>query len=391
MQGDNENNELLPPKRSLDPMSTSENHNIEGDSPINIPPLRDTVAEAQSRRSMTRNRLGGIVIGFSIAAVMMGAAFWWGFELGRQAMDDAPLQIIRADTTPIKVPPQDPGGLQVPHQDKLVLKRKQVDTSQVTEKQGTIRSGPEEPLTPPVESKLPAHSRTDADAANKSPLSKTTDETGPMEQSAETAPTTAKKLPAEQVADEGKSSEMLERPVKSEASIKPEVSDLRKPPNSIITLKKTPVESGNTVKGTDASVKLVKKMDSPTQEVSLENTKVNQAQESSKKVAVVGDSVTPGNSDTTKIESAPAPSKKAYHVQLASYRNRDNAVSGWSVLKRRYDSLLGNLNSRIVEVNLPKKGVFYRLQAGPLPSAKAARLLCEKIIVQSQGCLVVTL
>ena len=115
------------------------------------------------------------------------------------------------------------------------------------------------------------------------------------------------------------------------------------------------MESGNTVKGTDASVKLVKKMDSPTQEVSLENTKVNQAQESSKKVAVVGDSVTPGNSDTTKIESAPAPSKKAYHVHLASYRNRDNAVSG------------------------------------PLPSAKAARLLCEKIIVQSQGCLVVTL
>ena len=365
MQSDGEDNQLLPPKRSLDPGSPSQNFAGETASPINIAPLRDTVAEAQNRRSMSRNRLGGIVIGLAIAAVMMGAAFWWGFELGRQAMDDTPLQIVRADPSPVKVPPQEPGGLQVPHQDKLVLRRQEADDSEITGTSKKIRPPPEEPLVLPIEPKL--------------------------ERPIETNAGVAKRPAADKAAGEIESSQALDKLIDTKVPAKPEDNEAQKPVEATPVLEEPPANSDDSVRDDKQSIKLVENGSSTEKEGRLANQEMTQELIAKKKAKVNKNSSTFQDSGPITKKAGVVRSGQAYHVQLASYRSKKNAMSGWNVLKRRYDSLLGKLSSRIVQVKLPNKGIFYRLQVGPLRSSSDAKLLCEKIIAQKQGCLVVPL
>ena len=71
---------------------------------------------------------------------------WYAYEWGRgdRALDELP--IVRAEAGPEKVKPQDPGGLDVPYQDQLVLNR-----------DGESGEGPRvERLLPPPETPLPA-------------------------------------------------------------------------------------------------------------------------------------------------------------------------------------------------------------------------------------------
>ena len=51
--------------------------------------------------------------------------------------------------------------------------------------------------------------------------------------------------------------------------------------------------------------------------------------------------------------------------------------------------LFGGLRSSVVRVDLGRKGVFYRLQAGPLADEAAARALCSRAKQRKLGCIVV--
>jgi cell division protein FtsN len=52
----------------------------------------------------------------------LGALAYYAYERGAASTATAPV-VIRADESPVKVAPEDPGGLEVPHQDKLVYDR----------------------------------------------------------------------------------------------------------------------------------------------------------------------------------------------------------------------------------------------------------------------------
>ena len=74
-------------------------------------------------------------------------------------------------------------------------------------------------------------------------------------------------------------------------------------------------------------------------------------------------------------------------IHLASYRSKGKAEKGWKQIKRKHRKLLNKLGSEIVKVNLgPGKGVFYRLNAGPLAGKSAAGSLCRKLKRRRQFC-----
>lgn len=60
-----------------------------------------------------------------IAATLAVAAFagivWYAYDQGRRIGSETAAPLIKADATPSKVRPDSPGGMEVPHQDKLVL------------------------------------------------------------------------------------------------------------------------------------------------------------------------------------------------------------------------------------------------------------------------------
>ncbi len=75
-------------------------------------------------------------------------------------------------------------------------------------------------------------------------------------------------------------------------------------------------------------------------------------------------------------------------VQLYSARSRDRALDAWGRLSSEEKELLGSLTHRVVKAQIPKRGVFYRLWAGPLADKAAARRLCGLLKGRGRDCFV---
>jgi len=95
---------------------------------------------------------------------------------------------------------------------------------------------------------------------------------------------------------------------------------------------------------------------------------------------------------TMLAQSVNSKSSKIYRVQIASMRTPELANKEWQRLQNGNRPLLGKLKPHFVRVDLgAKKGVFYRVQAGQFANRDQARKMC-KLLNQSKqkvGCLVV--
>lgn len=80
----------------------------------------------------------------------------------------------------------------------------------------------------------------------------------------------------------------------------------------------------------------------------------------------------------------------AYRIQLGAFRSPTKAQKRWRGLKRRHRSLLGRLNMVIERVDLGPRGIFYRLQAGPIRSERSARGLCRTLGKRKINCILVS-
>ena len=77
--------------------------------------------------------------------------------------------------------------------------------------------------------------------------------------------------------------------------------------------------------------------------------------------------------------------KPALH--LASFRSKKSADRAWVQLRRAHRSILGQMKSEITRVNLGrKKGVYFRLIAGPFKTASAAAQACKRLKSRRQYC-----
>ncbi|MCH2327319.1 MAG: SPOR domain-containing protein, partial [Rhodospirillales bacterium] len=73
-------------------------------------------------------------------------------------------------------------------------------------------------------------------------------------------------------------------------------------------------------------------------------------------------------------------------IHLASFRSRKQAKWGWKQIKRTHKAILGGLEHQVDRVNLGNKGTYYRLKAGPLKDAAAAKAMCHKLKRRRQFC-----
>ncbi|MHA1113188.1 MAG: SPOR domain-containing protein [Alphaproteobacteria bacterium] len=91
----------------------------------------------------------------------------------------------------------------------------------------------------------------------------------------------------------------------------------------------------------------------------------------------------------------PAPStvksgaKGKFLVQLASMRTPGAARTAWGRMKRDHAALLGKLDLDVARADLGAKGVWYRVRAGGLADAAAAKRLCDGLKARKQPCLIV--
>ena len=85
-----------------------------------------------------------------------------------------------------------------------------------------------------------------------------------------------------------------------------------------------------------------------------------------------------------KVAEKPKGPQPAVH--LASYRSQKQAEDGWKQIERRHQSILKGLEHEVTKVDLGKKGTYYRLKAGPLPSAADAKKMCTDLKKRRQFC-----
>ncbi|NQV81637.1 MAG: SPOR domain-containing protein [Alphaproteobacteria bacterium] len=147
MMADDDDTFELPPRRAPGPPPFASPHPAANEDGIHIPPLRESAEEEENRRASSRSRYGSFFAASAMAAVLMGGAFWWGFEVGKQNAFEQVPPVVRADPSAIKEAPNEPGGLQVPHQDKLVLRDTQGDGEAAAPV--TLAPAPEQPAPPP--------------------------------------------------------------------------------------------------------------------------------------------------------------------------------------------------------------------------------------------------
>ncbi len=243
-----------------------------------------------------------------IAAVTVSAflaGVWYAYDQGvKQGVRLKP-PLIKAEPGPTKVVPENPGGLQVPNQDKQVFER--------------ITSTPEKPkverLLPPQETPLP-------------------EEPDP--------------IPVE--------------PPQASAEVIKETQP---------TVEESETAASETAANVEPSV--------PAPTVNQDNA-ARQVVQAAKSEAAIEKPASPNQAVTLD----------PIRVQLAAFRSTEAAREGWKRLKRKHGALLSNLDPHVVKADLgAEKGIFYRLQAGPMDDKEAASRLCQELKAKKQPCLVV--
>ena len=94
-----------------------------------------------------------------------------------------------------------------------------------------------------------------------------------------------------------------------------------------------------------------------------------------------------GPSIASLIENMSGPTG-GWRVQIASVKNEDAAKSTWARLQSAHGDELANLRMQAVRVDLGDKGVWYRVQAGPLDE-KQARGICGTLKGRRTDCVMV--
>jgi cell division septation protein DedD len=98
----------------------------------------------------------------------------------------------------------------------------------------------------------------------------------------------------------------------------------------------------------------------------------------------------PGNA----AQAPPAPPKPAAaktagtRLQLGSLRSEDAARQEWERIKRKNTDLLGSLSATPIRADLGDKGVYYRIQTGPVADLAAAERICSELKQRSIGCII---
>ncbi|HYD68024.1 SPOR domain-containing protein [Azospirillum sp.] len=321
--------------------------------------------------------LGFAVVGIAAFAGVIVFAYGRG---DRVAPDGGP-PLLEADATPHKLRPEQPGGLDVPHQDKLVYDRL---NGKATTGRGTVEHllpPPEQPLPRPVVT--PALPPPPALPAPPAVAQVPPPPPGATATVPRTMPDGDAIPPAVPVP--GVQAQVSPPPAMGGAS-----------PQQVATLpppKAPPAPPAKTVPPQPAPA-AAKPAAPPPAPATAQPAGALSAPQAAKPPA-------PATAPASGVLAAPQAAKPAaapppaasggaggYRVQLASVRSEAEAQAEWKRLAGRYGDALGGLSLNVAKADLGEKGVFYRVQGGSVDEARA-RAICDKLKAQSVGCVIV--
>lgn len=236
--------------------------------------------EPAPRRQVVR----AVLLCLAVAGLAGGS--WWAGHSSKPAPQDlSAVPEIHPDSAPVKIAPANPGGMQVPDQDSILLNQEG-------------KQQPEELLPPP-------------EAVKQRPVSATPAASPPTPQ--QTASTPPPVAPA---------------PPPQPAPPPPQVAAAPPPPASVVP---------------------------------------------------------PAKAAPTPA----APASGAYRLQLGALGSEEAAKQEWLRLQKQQPDVLGKLSLAVSRIDLGAKGVYYRIQAGPIADAAQAAQSCATLKSRNVGCILV--
>lgn len=334
-----------------------------------------------------RRRTAGILTGLVSVAIIAG--YIWSGSGGDEPEAGGAPPLIQADDAPIRVPPENPGGLEIPHRDKLVLQR--IPGEGEDPRRERLLPPPEEPLPPPQEEPVAAYEpppeslppvererlvdqqaiappRTDPGgsvrppaAAEPAPRSAAPSPQGPAVKS-EPAPASRTQPPPAQAKSAGGPTPLIPG-AQQPAPQRPANAGSATGSGGTYVWPSEGGRSGNAPPAPSGSA---------------------------------GRAAPPRPADTTTTyvlpptATQPAPAGAGtFMVQLAAVSTAEQAQAAWSRLRGNNGDLLGGLSPSYARADLGTKGVLYRLRAGPVQGETRARALCAQLAGRKVDCMVV--
>ncbi|MBO6281465.1 MAG: SPOR domain-containing protein [Alphaproteobacteria bacterium] len=278
------------------------------------------IASIEERRDelvRSRNNFLGTFAGIALAGVV-----GWFVLIPQYQQVNKEIPIIRRPQSAVKIKPENPGGMEIPNQDKDVyniVEKKDVDTTVVE----NLLPTPEQPKLPDI---IPDETQIDENAQN---IDELVDEV--VDEAAENTA---------QIADNA-------------VPNKPE--DLLAEP---------------------------KEQDNGAQEAKAEAKEATQT-ESAKAVEPVAEPAKPAEPVKTAepVAKAQTVADGKWQIQLIASKNKGAVEKSWKTWSAKY-SLLQSMNHEIQPVDLGTQGTIYRLRVGSFADKAAAQNACAALKAQ---------
>lgn len=286
----------------------------------------------------------------ALALIVLGALVIVSSSGGPDAPKDAAqVPVIHAEEKPFKVRPENPGGMEIPHQDKLIYQRLRGEERPI--KVERLLSEPEKPLPPP-EPALPSEAAIPGGTSMAAP--RAGDDTDPA----------AADAIERSIVERG-----LVQPPGAESGVVDEEEGM------------LPDEAA----GDEAAASSAIPVPRPRPSMRAGET------------AALAPSTAPSPAAPPAAAPATAPATPpaapgaggSFRIQLGAFASPDKVDAEWRRLQTQHPALLGALKPESTRVEVPDRGTLYRLRAGPIEGEERARTLCQDLVRRGAGCLVV--
>lgn len=302
----------------------------------------------------------------AVTLFAFGAIIWYAYPQGAEKFARLDIPTITADKNAYKFKPENPGGMEVLHQDSTVfdpIDNKSADSAKI-EKLG---APPEEPV--------------DKDSVlSTSPIDKTPERLNLDMQIKETSGGVEQVVPAAEPAP--KVDAKVEAP-KVDKKVET-VTEAPKPPQpapAVVAETPKPAPAPKVVAETPKPA--------PAPKVVAEAPKPAPVAKKTEKVVLMSKSDAAVTPPPVAAPVIAPPVKGGVYIQLGSYRDLKAAKEDWAKLQKKYPQSIGKMAMHLEKADLGAKGVYHRLQS-KAESEDRAKRICK--VLKASGnpdCIVV--
>jgi cell division septation protein DedD len=282
-----------------------------------------------------RGRSAFMVASALLGAIALGGALAYAYKQSGGGMANGETPMVTADARPVKEAPDQPGGKEFPHKNKLIYDRLTNGDAPESERIVPRQEDVAVPALPPASA-----------TAGLPPTVASTDLANPG--------TTESVGAADDDGGPRKVKTMVVRPDGS----------VQAPPADTAVAAAAPAEAEPAPAGM---------MPVPTPE------------------APAPQAAAPAPQHVASVDPQPAPANTKYVVQVGAKKSQTDALATFADIQQKYPTLLSNYRPIVQKADLGSKGVWYRLRVGPIDDKTEAYKLCGQL--KSQGlpdCLVMS-